>query len=71
MTISDSLYFEKPNSERYWIKKHGLIYIVLWHDMEDWIEHEIEDSRWEDRDKAVQHCRILNSEDSDNEVRNG
>ena len=47
--------------EKYYYCKHGLLYIVYEKVDTGMDEMAIEDSRWEDEEKAKEHCRILNS----------
>ena len=42
--------------EKYNYKKHGLLFIV--YEIQESIE--IEDSRWENEEKAKKHCKLLN-----------
>ena len=46
--------------EGYYFCKHGLLYIVYFNIETGLDVVAEEDSRWEDEEKAKEHCRILN-----------
>lgn len=47
--------------ERFYYCKHGLLFIVYENEQQGMFNTAKEDSRWEDEDKAKEHCRILNN----------
>jgi hypothetical protein len=48
--------------QRFFIRKHGLLWLVMEYIETDDGFMSVEDSAWECEDKAKQHCYILNKE---------
>ncbi len=51
---------ENLEEEEYYYEKRGVIFIVYWY-VNKALGQVVEDARFEDEEKAKEHCRILNN----------